>query len=633
MEATQITTTSRKRESMFVNFSTPQRTKSKKSIQRLAPKRKQEDGEDDGQVRVVKAKFVQLHVTSDDFHLPPGTSNELQTPVIPPRTTSLHRKTSTWPTDRRAGTFQSEAPPLPAWTPWELERERPGSRWARIADRTRNSPPRAFVQLPREIYQCIVEHVQDVHTASDGVDVKGLQDDLRSLCLVDKKWHRIARDYLYQELWLPSNKAPKKRFFSRKRKPSRLRLLLDVFSKTPDLASAVRRMHIGTELASQLRRDMLSKTPRKGSALAILKELVLQSPSLEHLTGCALPAVPSTIPLLDALASRTQLRSHAWNLSSRDSILLSVGDFVYCHDAWTNLDTLVVATDPGVDLGQVSISAVLSRLPSLKHLMLSGLHSSDFNDRALMSLPALRSLRLEDMGGLTDQGIEQLAFSRLAISLRRLTLAGLGLVSLQTLQTLLAHLTRLKRFRFIQETSPGSQSSVGPTTGPQTLHSQSLEYLHWDCLVPGAAVSQLADAIENGRFPHLKKAKVPCDHEGAIQGLCRPIPRVRMTEQDLQYLKQHQGERDLRVAQIQAQLRVRESRQRPSVQVLIQDEMEVRKTGFIGSYLGRMESKIEYCLEPDVGSEHALCRFEDFAVARRGDGSRLEQCMDAAALF
>lgn len=584
---------------------------------------------------------MQLHVTTDDFHLTGASSgNALQQPVIPERTTSLHRKTQTWPSERKraatAGTIRFDHPPTLVRTPWELERGRPNSQWSRTAgDRTKSCPWRVFAQLPREIYQCIIEHVENVHRDADGgVDVAGRQHDLRSLCLVDKQWHRAAREHLYRELYLPGNQAPRKRFFSRKRKPSRLRLLKDALVKTPGLAFLVHRIHIGAELAGQLRAELYTRELKKDSALVLLQELVQQCHSLEHVTGCVLPAITRTMPLLDTLAEKTKLRSHAWSLSSRESTLLSVGDFIYCHDAWKNLRTLIISSDSEVDLGQVSISAVLLRLPALKHLMLSGLHPTDFGDRALMSLPPLRSLRLENLSGLTDQGIEQVAFSRLAITLSRLTLVGLGLVSLQTIQTLLSHLTKLKRFRFVQDTSPGSQASVRSSITPHPLYSRSLEYLHWNCLSPGTAVSHIADAIEDGRFPKLHTVKIPCDYEGAIQGLCRPIPRLKMTQDDLNYLDRHQNQRNLRVAQIQAQLRVRESRRRRSFQVLVQDdEMEVHDMGFIGSYLGSMGSKIRYSLEPDEGSEQALTRFEDFAAPRMVGDGRIARRVDAAALF
>jgi hypothetical protein len=59
--------------------------------------------------------------------------------------------------------------------------------------------------------------------------------------------------------------------------------------------------------------------------------------------------------------------------------------------------------------------------------------------------------------------------------------------------------------------------------------------------------------------------------------------------------------RSLHYSQIQAQIRVSESRQQPSFNVVVQDEDDaVQHQHFIGSYLGNMGSNIEYSLEPAI---------------------------------
>ncbi|KAK4547605.1 hypothetical protein LTR36_000562 [Oleoguttula mirabilis] len=251
--------------------------------------------------------------------------------------------------------------------------------------------------------------------------------------------------------------------------------------------------------------------------------------------------------------------------------------------------------------------------------MLSGLGKRDFHNGTLLSLPGLRSLRLEDLAGVTDQGIEQLAYGRLSLSLERLCLVGLELTSLRVVQVLLANMCRLKRFTMVQKTSPGFRPGLESASALKGLGSRTLQYLHWDVLVAGSATTLIANTIASGRLPALRKVKVPCDYDGAIQALCRPIAHEALNAIDLELLERFNNERYerfLRVSQIQAQLRIRESRQQPSFNVVVHDENErVSATHVIGSYIGSMESGIEYSLEPDVeGSHYALVDFSDVAA-------------------
>lgn len=588
-----------------------------------------------------KAQFFHVHVTADDLHTPrpaPSPSpSQLREPVIPERTTSLHRHSVTWPprTPSRAGSFKFDSVPTLVRTPWEVERHRPDSKWSRTSDRSKSLlPKRFFAELPREIYQCIVDHVDSVHTIGEAVDVLAARADLRSLCAVDKKFHRVAREHLYRHLWLPSTKTPAKRKWSRQQPKSRLRQLCDTLRGCPGLAFMVHTVGFTGEVAEEIRAQAYSPI-RKDSTLDLVQSIIQQCYSLERVCGAVPPTTSSTLPFLNALASRTRLREHAWSLDSTRAELPGLTDFICCHDNWLNLETLVIAADPGVDLGEVAISAILSRLPSLKHLMVSGLHRSDFNNSTLLMLPPLKSLRLENVAGVTDRGVEQLAFSRLAPSLEQLRLVGLELVSLQTIGTLLSHLTRLTRFAMVQETSPEAQTGVKFVERTNSFSSSSLRHLHWDCLIPGTALTLFAESIQAGQFPELSKVTFPCDYEGIIQALCRPIPRMKLTENDMQYLEDHTQmyQRDLRVAQTQAQLRVRESRRQPSFSVVVHNEsMEIEDTHVIGSYLGSMRSKIEYCLEPEAG-HNALAEFGDVARPRVDSGRRVKRQSELDILF
>ncbi|CAK1360275.1 hypothetical protein CB0940_06347 [Cercospora beticola] len=609
--------------------------------------------------RPAKGKLVQYHVTSGDISTPsaqrrpqgkriPTMDQRALPPAIPERTTSLTvepqspKKAQTFPTiprERRSGSFTFDTVPKLTRTPWELERGRPGSRWSRGTDRTSNLPRKAFGELPREILQCILDNLEDVHTQQETVDVLSLRKDLRSLCLVDKKWQSVAKEHLFRELWLPNSKAVvKKRFsaFSTKQSKSKLKVLVDVLRKTSGLGFLVHHIRVGAELAEQLDAEAFAPF-KKDSALDHLQLIIRDCYNLEQVSGFVLPATESTTPVLEALASRKRLKSHAWSLDSTRA-LPGLEHFIFCHDDWANLETLAIAADPGVDLGIGTMSAILHRLPSLKHLAVFGLHRSDFHNTSLLTLPPVKSLRLECLSGVTDEGIEQLSFSRLALSLERLTLVGLEIVSLQTIQTLLSHLTRLRRFAILQESSPEPPMGIFTPTRSMALSSPSLRHLHWDCLVPGTSLSWLAESITENKFPRLTSIKVPCDYDGLLQGLCRPIYRERLSTEDLEYLSEHTAagryERNLRVSRIQAQVRVRESGAQPSFNVVVQDENELKATHTIGSYLGNMGSKIEYRLDPEVGP-NALAEFDDVAqpVQMGINGKRVERRLEASMLF
>ncbi|EME41436.1 hypothetical protein DOTSEDRAFT_73749 [Dothistroma septosporum NZE10] len=638
------TATQRRDGRTFVNFSMPQRSQSMKSLA-SRPRAVDDKGEEELPYRPSKAQVVQSHITSDDLHatirpsLGSGKGGLTAGPAIPERTTSLHRKTITWPATiegYRPGSFNFDTVHTFVKTPWGLERTILGTRWSKSSAGSSALRPQVFMQLPSEIYQCIIDHLENVHTERIKVDVAGMQTDLRSLCLVSKTWHRIAADQLYRELWLPSNRAPTKRRWSKEHRPSRLQLLIGTLKVSPGLAMVTQKLHITAALAQELQSEISSGFDT-GPTVGTLQALIRLCYNMEHISGYVIPAATQTIGLMDALAMRTHLKSHTWRLESKRS-LPSLPEFIYSHDHWPKLSTLVISADIGVDLGGVAVSIVLSRLPCLKHLVLSGLHHDDYHDTTLMTLPSLRSLRLEKLEGLTDQGIGQLAYSRLAPYLESLTLVDLELASLQTIQSLLWHLTRMKRFTFVQETSPEPQVGIRSMNTPIRLGSSALHHLHWDCIDHGTALSCFAAAIQANHFPKLTTIKAPCDYDGTIQSLCRPIAHTKLTHDDVLFLAvrtKQRYTRDLRASQVQAQLRIRERSRRPSFNVIVQDErMKVCSTHVIGSILGNMDSKIEYDLNPGVeGGKTALVELHDVMLPKPASLGRTEQRRDVGVLF
>lgn len=51
-----------------------------------------------------------------------------------------------------------------------------------------------FEQLPPEIYHVILRQVDALYAHRGTVDVVGRQSDLKALLLVDRRWHREARE-------------------------------------------------------------------------------------------------------------------------------------------------------------------------------------------------------------------------------------------------------------------------------------------------------------------------------------------------------------------------------------------------------------------------------------------------------
>ena len=567
-------------------------------------------------LRPLKQKFVRFHITSDDLYVRPLEVRSSEQSTILSERAQRH----TWPistTERVGGASSFGNPPTLTRTPWEVERSSRRSRSTRrlLANR-RPLPRHVFEQLPREIYHAILDQLEQLHHEHSVVDAIARQADLKSLLLVDKRWHRVAREHLYREIWLPSSKELPRSKLSIQRPQSRLGQLQRTLKASQALAYMVRHLHITADLASEL--DLESQLrARRQTSFQLLAEIISNCPNVEYFTAFS-PVFCDVLSmkLLVPLAQSSQLRAHAWDLRNGRFPIGGLSTLLHCHDSWQQLETLVLCSNEDLCLGVGSVSALVQRLPRLQNLMLSRLAKSDFHNGTMLALPPLKALRLEHLEGVSSQGLEQLAHSRLAVSLERLSLIGLEVTSLRSLQLLLANTRRLRRFTLLQDTSPEFRPGMESASPIHGLDCPSLEYIHWDALVPGSGVTLLANSIASGRLPALSRVKVPCDYDGAVQALCRPIAQEPLDEDDLALVQRYSNERYerfLRLSQIHAQLRVRQSRQQPSFNVVVHDEnRKVSATHVIGSYIGSMSSKIEYSLEPDVeGSHYALADLED----------------------
>lgn len=461
-------------------------------------------------------------------------------------------------------------------------------------------------QLPSEILHHILYYLRSSHIDGLSINATALQTDLRALCLSSRQLHEVAQEHLYGEIWLPSHsfgKMTKLRWVHRP--SSRLEKLLRSLKKNSSTCALVRCIRVTYDLAKTLEKEFVnrdSKSSRTNDAILVVAEIVRHCWNLERFfpNNLAVNAGLDT-----SLASCQKLKSHIWQLPFA---AMSDGPYSFSsyHDNWNQLHTLaMVHQSPGWNLSPGLVTAVLQKVPALQHLILSKLQPADFHNGTLLMLPPLKSLRLEELHGITDQGLEQFAHSRTAFSLQSLALCGLEITALRTTQELLSGMLNLRRFTLHQNTSPELAQMQMVTSANFSLSSNSLEYLHWDVLTPGYGTAILANSIASGRFPKLRKVKVPCDSDGAIQRLCRPVSYRPLALEDLQVLEDLDDKwhyhRSLEASQIEAQIRIHESRKQPSFNVVVQDEdANVQHEHTIGSYLGNIASHIEYSLDPAV---------------------------------
>lgn len=556
-----------------------------------------------------KRSLVELHITTNDL---------LKAHSYGQSRSRSYR--DTWPTlsrETKPGTFAFDSIPTLTRTPWEWERsKRPASQWSRGSIDRKPTTCRIFAQLPVEILDCILGHLASSYFSSSPCNVQAFRSDLTSLCLTNRQLHNVAQDHLYREVWLPSHAFPKRKLLRFHRPTSRLEQLLRTLRENDHLADLVRCIRVGFSLANMLDTEITDPhhIPDHSSAMNTLCKIIQRCRKLEHFLGYAPNTVEHAAELYTSLDLCPNLKSHILRLSTdwqRSSSFNRPGPFVSSFANWTQLHTLVVV-EHGLhcSLPPGTITSLLQKLPALQHLSLSRLSSSDFHNGTLLMLPPLKSLRLDTLHGITDQGLRLLADSRTALSLQNLSLCRLELTSLRTIHALLSEISNLRRFTLHQNTSPELSQMETVATTNVTLSSASLEYLHWDILAPGHGRTLLANSIASGRFPNLRTVRVPCDFDGAIQSLCRPIAYQPLTAEDMQTLEIFESQwaysRSLLASQIKAQIRIRQSRQEPSINVVVQDEdSTVQHEHFIGSYLGNIASPITYTLDPAIGGTSA----------------------------
>lgn len=344
--------------------------------------------------------------------------------------------------------------------------------------------------------------------------------------------------------------------------PSRLRLLRRTLRERPSLARLVHELHLpGFQTLYQ------HASIERERIVDLVASLVMACPFLERLVGFHIPFTQYFDRLSYALATRTKLRERVWLFSEPeddyaaeeddgkfDNYYLAACDpterFLNLHTGHPLLTTLVLHRYSGECSPALNFRAIigtLRHLPSLQHLSVSGLPAISFTNLMLNSLPPrLVSLRLENLPGINDKGLQRFLTSHLSVAIERLTLINLELSSLLTISFILSeYLANLKRFTVAQFRTP----DLGPRTSVPDFTSPTLQFLHFEIRsqagpamdpfsidprksvefpfsnpepISCLATSLLASKIEEGAFPALRRVRVPFDPQGLMQARCRP---------------------------------------------------------------------------------------------------------------
>ena len=411
----------------------------------------------------------------------------------------------------------------------------------------------------------------------------------------------------------------------------RLKLLRRTLRERRHLAQHVRELKVPRLQAEgdPLRKEMIN----------IVASLVMVCPNFEKLIGFYPVYSHEFDRLTHALSTRRKLKEQMWLIGENAAVTqrsqkqLAPGlmdpeqkeSFVSFHNSWTSLTTLFLHS-PGLgilekdvfvntknhgDPRRVQGPGILHRLPALKHLCISNFDMDDFDDYTLQYLPALHSLRLQDLEGVTFWGLSEFSRTTNAFSLRSLSLINLDVKYISAISNLLLHLKSLKSFTLVQDTSP--EVAEGEIAIQPIVASHLLEFLHWEIIVPGLANFNLASSLKAGGFPRLRTLRAPSDHLGLLQSLCKPRAQIQLPGDWNRINNAHSMAPDsLLTSRRAAQQRLEEAWNTVQFKVVVQEDSLIREIFDLNGFIGEIGSSIDYSLEPDVpGSDQSWIDFQD----------------------
>ncbi|TVY25051.1 hypothetical protein LHYA1_G007352 [Lachnellula hyalina] len=567
---------------------------------------------------------------------------------------------------------------------------------------TPKAPGEGFGNLPEEILLVVLAELKKVHLDAGSLSCSTCwMRDLASLSLSCKKWWGAARTTLYEDVQLIGNDSilhTKKKL--KMKYGTRLKLLRRTLRARPDLAEYVKILKVPAMP------DAAKNKKDQDEYLDQVASVIMACPNLERLPGFH-PAYTHEFPrFVHALSTRKKLQERVWIISespfqrqhrykaSDDSDYLTPViapnsllpeqsiDFLMFHSNWSHLKTLVLHCNQGGIVDSPLLIDTLKQLPALENLHVSSFSESSFNDTTLLSLPPLRSLRLDNLAGVTDNGLSSFASAGKSNGLKTFSLNSLPLLSLPVLARLFSHLKSLTHFTVSQVPSPSLPTGVDIFLHPY-LASSTLQYLHWEFTNPGDTTANeiLSKAISFSGFPALRTLRAPTDSDGSLQKLCKPRDRIELSgdryrnggcesmpsmpfaaptrpfsagngqsgprdptsqpsltrsafSMRLENKSQCSAESNVQVtgmslsiARMTAQRRIDTAVSAPQYHIIIWDpEGQFLERFAVGGFIGDLGSKINYSLRPDVdGMDEAICRIEGAGgLLQGGDETNLK---------
>ncbi|ESZ91183.1 hypothetical protein SBOR_8434 [Sclerotinia borealis F-4128] len=402
-----------------------------------------------------------------------------------------------------------------------------------------------LLKLPEEILLVILRELKKSHLNAKSLSCATCwMRDLHSLGLSNKKWWSAARVILYEDIQLVGSDSvlhTKKKYKSKY--GTRLRLLRRTLRSQPELAKYVKSLKVPSLPES-------AKTKQEQDEYwDLVASVIMACPNLERVPGIYQPYDHEFTRFFHALGTRSKLIEKVWiiepsairrlyNASEEAETPVIVPgplrpeqylDFLGLNSNWPHLQTLVLHCSPGGMIDSSLFTDIFQRLPSLQDLYISNFPRTSFNDENLVSLPALKNLRLESLPGITSNGLSAYASLPSSATLISLSLISLPLRSLAILARIFTHLKNLKSFSLSQGPSPMLNDQNDIFLHPY-LASSTLERLHWEITNSddGKAAEILAKSITFSGFPSLRSVRAPTDSNGLLQRLCKPKARIEL---------------------------------------------------------------------------------------------------------
>jgi len=410
-------------------------------------------------------------------------------------------------------------------------------------------PGEGFKKLPNDILLVILKELKQSHLQVGSLSCATCwMRDLINIGLSSKKWWSVAKIILYEDIQLngcDSVNHTKKKF--KMKHGTRLKLLRRTLRARPDFADYVKSLKVPslpeTAAAKEETEDYIN----------LVSSLIMACPNLERLPGFYPAYDHSFSRFMYAMSTRSKLKEAVWiinpgpfqrqrryNLAEDSQLVTSIlapayllpeqcVEFINYHSNWSNLKTLFLHCNTGGTIDSLLFGAVCSRLPKLENLHVSSFPIPSFNDTALTNLPPLKSLRLDNLPGITAAGLSSLASLPCAATLEHLSLISIPLKSLPTLSRLLSRLRHLTHLTLSQAPSPALPADEDIVLHPY-LGSASLKYLHWEITNPydDKATEVLAKSIQHSGFPALRTLRAPTDFDGHLQKLCKPRSKIEL---------------------------------------------------------------------------------------------------------